>query len=299
MKISIIGAGGVGGFFGAKFALSGQDVVFICRGKNLEVCRKNGLTLESEGSKFIIKDAIFSDDYKEIEGSDYIIVTVKSYDTDIIAEQIKPYINPNTLIITIQNGIDNDLKLASALNSKNVLPGFARVAASTPEPGVVQHTSMGIIVLGEYNGEISERLKTFSTYCEKAGIQCDISKDILKERWNKYIWNCTYNIISAIYRKDLREILADKELNDLSINTMKELYAIAKLEGHDFNLDEAIKSKLEYTYNLGPFKTSTLQDVEKGKPLEIEAFTGYILKLAKKHNIKLPINEALYKLVQK
>ena len=280
MKISIIGTGGVGGYFGSKFYLVGSNVVFICRGKNLEVYKQKGLSLESNNNRYLIKDAVFTDNYEKITDSDYIIITVKSYDTDTVAQQIKSYVSPNTLIITVQNGINNDLKLASVLGSKNIIPGMAKIAVSTPEPGVIKHTSMGVIVIGEYNGEISQRLKTFSSYCEKAGIGCTISQNILKERWDKFIWNCTYNIISAIYRLNLREILADEKLKELSIDTMKELYHLAKKEGYDFNIDESIKSKLEYTYNLGPFKTSTLQDVEKGKPLELEAFTGYILKLA-------------------
>jgi len=297
MKIGIVGTGAVGGFFGGKLALAGFEVVFLSRGKTLDTLKTKGLILETKEKTSIIKNAIFTNDPSQLKGCDYILFTVKSYDTESVINQIKNYITSKSLVITQQNGINNDLILAEVLGKKNVIPALTKGGYSSPNPGYFRNLGFAAIEIGEYNGKISARLKNFANIFKKTGIDVILSKQIQTERWKKYIVNCTFNIISAITKLRVDQILNNHEIRNLCIRTMKELIIISKKEGILLNEKETINGSIMLAEKLGHFKTSTLQDIEKGKPIELEAFTGYVLKLAKKHNLKIPINETLYSLL--
>lgn len=297
MKIGIVGTGSVGGYFGGKLAFAGYDVVFLSRGRTLEILKTHGLTLETKEKTSIIKDAIFTDDPSELKTCKYILFTVKSYDTQSTISKIKNYISDDAIIITQQNGINNDLILSKVLGKKRVIPALTKGGYSSPNPGHFKNLGFASIEVGEYNGKISSRLKDFADIFKKTGIKVVISKEIQTERWKKYIVNCTFNIISAITKLRVDQILNNPEIHNLCIQTMKELIIISKKEGILLNEKETINGSIMLAKKLGPFKTSTLQDIEKGKPIELEAFTGYVLKLAHKHKIKVPINELLYTLL--
>lgn len=298
MKISIIGAGAVGGFFGAKLALAGLDVSFLARGKNLEFLKKYGLKFETEGKIYTIKDAIFTDNPKELGEPDYILFTVKSYDTKQTAEQIRSILGENTQVITPQNGINNDLILSEILGKEKVIPGMAKIGVSMPKPGWVKHMSLGILIIGEYDGLYTDRIKIFESIVKKAGIEFVASKNIQSDRWKKYIWNCTFNIICAITGFSVDKILQDEYLQQLCIDTMREILQIAKKENINLDEEEVMGSSLDLAKKLGHFKPSTLEDIEKGKPIELDAFTGTVISLAKKHNLPIPVNKVLYALLQ-
>ena len=297
MKIGIIGTGAVGGFFGGKLSLAGFEVVFLSRGRTLDALKTKGLILETKEKTSCIKNAIFTDDPSQLKGCDYILFTVKSYDTESVINQIKNYITSKSLVITQQNGINNDLILAEVLGKKNVIPALTKGGYSSPSPGHFRNVGFAAIEIGEYDGKISARLKDFADIFKKTGIDVVISKHIQTKRWKKYIVNCTFNIISAITKLRVDQILNSFEIRNLCIRTMKELIIISKKEGILLNEKGTINGSIVLAEKLGPFKTSTLQDIEKGKPIELEAFTGYVLKLAHKHNIKVPINETLYALL--
>ena len=297
MKIGIVETGAVGGFFGGKLSLAGFEVVFLSMGKTLDALKTKGLILETKEKIFIIKSAIFTDDSSQLKGCDYILFTVKSYDTESVINQIKNYITDETLVITQQNGINNDLILAEVLGKENVIPALTKGGYSSPSPGHFRNVGFAAIEVGEYNGKISVRLKDFATFFKSTGINVTISGQIQTERWKKYIVNCTFNIISAITKLRIDQILNNSEIRNLCIRTMKELIIISKKEGIILNEKETINGSIMLAKKLGPFKTSTLQDIEKGKPIELEAFTGYVLELAQKHRLKIPINETLYALL--
>lgn len=297
MKIGIVGTGAVGGFFGGKLALAGFDVVFLSRGETLKKLKSEGLKLETNEGISVIKNAIFTDDPSQLSGCDYILFTVKSYDTKSVINQIKKYITSRSLIITQQNGIDNDLVLAEVLNKKNVIPALTKGGYSSPNPGHFKNLGFASIEVGEYNGKISSRLKDFADIFKKTGIKVVISKQIQTERWKKYIVNCAFNIISAITKLRIDQMLNNPEIYNLCVLTMKELIIISKKEGILLNEKETINESIMLAEKLGPFKTSTLQDIEKGKSIELEAFTGYVLKLAHKYKLRAPINETLYALL--
>lgn len=298
MKISIIGTGAVGGFFGAKLALAEFDISFFARGKNLEEMRKNGLKFETRGKIYNIKDAIFTDNPKELGKPDYILFTVKSYDTKKTAKQIKEIVGENTNVITPQNGINNDIILSEILGKDRIIPGMAKIGVNMPRPGWVKHTSLGILIIGEYDGSYSDRIKDFESIAKKAGIEFIASKNIQSDRWKKYIWNCTFNIICAITQLAVDQVLQDEFLYKLCIDTMNEILQVAEKENINLDEEEAIKITIDLAKKLGHFKPSTLEDLERGKPIELEAFTGTVISFGEKHHVPTPINNTLYALLR-
>lgn len=297
MRIGIIGTGAVGGFFGAKLKLAGNDVVFLSRGETLKMLKSNGLTLETKEKTSIIKDAIFTDNPSELTTCKYILVTVKSYDTKSAINQIKDYLDEDALVITPQNGINNDILLSEVLGNHRVIPGLAKGGYSSPKPGFIKNLGFAILMVGAYDGKTSSRLKEFVDICNKAGIETILSNNIQIDRWKKYTWNCTFNIISSITRLRVDQMLNNSKIRDLCVNTMKEIILIANKEGVILSEEDTIREEIVLAEKLGTFKTSTLQDIENGKRIELEAFTGYILELAQKHNLEIPINEILYDLL--
>lgn len=298
ISIGIVGTGAVGGFFGSKFALAGYHVVFLSRGETLKSFKTNGMRFESLGKQSVIKDAIFTDNAEDLKICKYVFFTVKSYDSSSAIDQIKTHIAHDTTIITPQNGINNDVLLSEALGKQQVLPALAKIGVSTPKPGFVKHTGLGILVAGEYDGKSSARLSELAMLCKNAGIEFIPTNKIQVERWKKYIWNCTFNIIASITRLRLDQILKDSSLKSLCEETIKEMLLIADKEGVHFDDEpDPVQARIGFAEKLGTFKPSTLEDLEKGKRIELDAFTGYILTLAHKHNIAVPINEALYALL--
>ena len=219
--------------------------------------------------------------------------TVKSYDTKSAINQVKGYVDGNALIITVQNGINNDLLLSEAFGQR-VIPGYAKGGYSCPRPGYFRNTGFAILTVGEYDGRKSFRLIEFVRICQIAGIEAAVSSNIQTERWKKYILNCTFNIISAITRLSVDRMLDYSKVHDLCTRTMKEIISVAKTEGVVLNEEDTIRETIALIEKLGTFKPSTLQDIEKGKPIELEAFTGYVIKLARKHDLPVPINELFY-----
>lgn len=294
IKVGVVGTGAVGGYFGGKLSLGGAEVVFLSRGKTLETLKRDGLIIHSSGEKFEVKNAAFTDNPAALSGCDYILFTVKSYDTQATIDQIKPHVSKHTIIVTPQNGVSNDELLCDAFGKERVIPGMAKIGVNTLSPGVITHLSLGIIQLGEYDGMETDRLIRLKKAFENAGVECVVSKTIQLDRWKKFIWNCTFNIVASITGLTLDRILDDAVLHDLCEKVMHELKTVAEAEGIDFGDEDVIKVRFEYTQKLGAFKPSTLEDVEKGKPIELDAFTGTILKLAEKHKIDVPVNQTLY-----
>lgn len=297
MKIGVVGTGAVGGFFGAKLKLAGFDVVFLSRGKNLEVTKKEGLTLDTLGKIYSIKNAVFTDKIENLNNCDYILFTVKSYDTKKTAEQIKKIVGKTTTVITPQNGINNDIIIGEIIGKEKVIPAMAQVGVSTPHPGYIKHVSLGKLTFGEYDGKYSDRIKEFESILKKAGIESVVTDNIQLARWKKYIWNCTFNIIAAITGLSLDKILADSYLKELCKNTILEIKTIAEKEGIIFDEKDVVNARIKLAEVMGTFKPSTLEDLEKGKRIELDAFTGNVIELARKHKVSVPINTTLYALL--
>ena len=288
-----MGAGAVGGTFGALLAkVKTNTVFFIARGQHLEAVKRNGLSVQSRKENFTIKVNV-SDNPNDFESKpDLILLTVKSFDTDSAIEQLKPIVFRKTQILSLQNGIENYPKLVNAFGEKRVVRGFCGMNAEVLQPGVIQG-GQGYIFIGENIGEISARIQWLKSLFETSKIQCTVSQDIHQDVWRKFAWNCIFNIVSATTQLTVGEIVDDPEKIQLCKELFKEISQVAKSQDVMLGPDKE-KLIFDIAGDSGHIKPSTLQDRLKGKRMEYDAFTGALIRLADKHKIHIPINRALY-----
>ena len=288
-----MGAGAVGGTFGALLAkVKTNTVFFIARGQHLEAVKRNGLSVQSRKENFTIKVHV-SDNPGDFKSKpDLILLTVKSFDTESAIEQLKPVVFRKTQILSLQNGIENYPKLVNAFGDERVVRGFCGMNAEVLQPGVIQG-GPGYIFVGENIGEVSARIQWLKSLFETSNIQCTVSQDIHQDVWRKFAWNCIFNIVSATTQLTVGKIVDDPEKIQLCKELFKEISQVAKSQDVMLGPDKE-KLIFDIAGDSGDIKPSTLQDRLKGKRMEYDAFTGALIRLADKHKIHIPINRALY-----
>lgn len=302
MKIVIIGSGGAGGYFGAKLAKAGEEVTFVARGAHLQAMQASGLTVESaiEGEWQVKARAV--ENLVGHEEADIVLICVKSYDTDGAAELAKPVIGPNTGVLSLQNGLDNEDKIARVLGMQHVIGGVCYVFSNIVRPGVIAHHQLGRIVMGEMNGQPSERTKAFLAACQRASIPAEIAPNIRKTLWEKFVFLAALAGTTALTRlpiKFIREIPETGRLWELQV---EELLALAKADG--VVLDEDMKARcVKLVDSLAPNNYSSLyHDLIQGKRLELDALHGYATQLGQRLGVPTPtlfaVNAALRPYVQ-
>jgi 2-dehydropantoate 2-reductase len=299
MKISIVGVGAVGGYFGGKLAKAGLDVTFISRGATLEALQEKGLRIKSYTGDFTIKKPKVAHDFKAIVDSDVVLLCVKSYSTREVAKALKHVISDNTIIVSLQNGIENEDILSEILGTEKIIGSVVFITSSVPEPGLIKHTSYGKIMLGELDGKVTERVRKIEKMFLDAGVPAGITPNIKKELWKKLMLNIPYNGFTSLVRGPLKNYFEIPEAQECFLRALKEVQAVAQMEGYNLT-DEDIESALKFTKTDGftNFKSSTLLDIEAGKPIEIDALQGAVIKAARKYNIDVPINKLIYALLK-
>jgi len=294
MNIVVIGAGGVGGYFGGKLAQVGFDVTFIARGKHLEAIKNRGLQIKSIFGDFIVSPKV-TDDITEIINPDLIILGVKSWQVIDVAKQILPIIGENTVVLPLQNGVDNADKLMTVLNSKNVLAGLCKIVSRLESPGIINHFAYNPeIVFGEYDNLETDRVKTIKIMFDKAGINNTISEDIHLDIWTKFLFIATVSGVGAITRTVFGEFRKDDEVRQILYQTANEIITIANAKG--VKLDNShIEMVIKIIDNLDYNTTASMQrDIMEGKPSELENFNGYIVKMGKELHFATPVNSFTY-----
>ncbi len=294
MKIVVIGAGGVGGYFGAKMSKAGFDIDFIARGITLEAICKNGLQIKSINGDFTVHPSV-SSDVSIIKNAQLIILGVKSWQIIDIAKQIKPFLNENAMVLPLQNGADNADKLLTVLSSNHVVAGLCKIVSKIEKPGIINH--FGIepeIIFGEYNNEITKRIVKVKSIFDKSKIKNTLSKNIHLEIWRKFLFITTISGMGALTRSVLGKIRENDFLRQKMIETAQEIVEIANKKGIDLDqidIDKMIGviDKLNYQ------TTSSLQrDMMEGKPSELDNFNGFIVKMGKELQIETPVNSFIY-----
>ncbi|HEX2228247.1 MAG TPA: 2-dehydropantoate 2-reductase [Candidatus Binatia bacterium] len=294
MRIVVMGAGAVGGYFGAKLAAAGHKVAFIARGKHLEALRRGGLRINSPGGALHIQNALFTDDPARTDSADLILLCVKSYDTELAARALEPITREKTAILSLQNGIDNPEKIAQRFGAHRTLAGVVYVGAQVVAPGVIEHSSGGRIILGPLGGGRSQAAKEVHETIAASAIPCEISSDIKSALWRKLLWNAPFCAISCLTGASVGSILGSKSLSTLAIDCMEEVRQAAqtcKVELPSRLIDEI----LEFSKTLGDFKPSMLQDLQAGKPLEYEAFNGIVVRVLGAAGKDAPVNNVFYR----
>ena len=297
MRIAVIGTGAVGGYFGAKLAEAGHELVFLARGKHLEALQAAGLRILSPNGDLHIQKADFLASAAQAGVVDVILFCVKSYDTQSAAESLGPLLSAHTTILSLQNGIDNPEKIAAVWRDHAVFPGVVYLGAEICSPGVIRHSNGGKVVFGAADGQRSQSAMQIERLLSEAGIPCQLSSNIHEVQWSKLLWNAAFCAISCLARADVKQIVDSAPLTCLATDCMVEVQSAAELRG--VILPRALFDQtLAFSRGLGAFKPSMLQDLEAGKRLEYEAFNGLIVRVLRASGKAAPINQAFQSLLQ-
>lgn len=294
MKIGIMGTGGIGGYFGGLLARGGSDIHFVARGKHRQAILEDGLQIVSSQGSFQVMIHVTSEPH-EIGPVDLLLFCVKSYDTESVARFVAPMIEQNTVVLTLQNGIDNAEKLVREYGEERIMAGTAFVEASIAAPGVIAHSGKaGRIVFGELSGKKTARAEAILDTFRRAGIDAELSEDVHQVLWSKFLFICGIHGVSTLSHASLGLVLSCPETRDLVVGVMQEIEALAKARGvklPDHVVSEAVR--LAESYNKS-FKCSMLRDLEWRRPMEIEALNGMVVKLGRQSGVDTPLNQAIY-----
>ncbi|WP_282016753.1 ketopantoate reductase family protein [Salegentibacter mishustinae] len=295
MKILIFGIGGVGGYFGGNLAQAGYNVTMIARGKHLEAINKNGLEVESINGNFKVKPNLVIDELAKVPTPDLVILGVKSWQIQEVANKLKPLISPETMILPLQNGANNVEKLLEILPQRNVLAGLCHIVSFVERPGKIKHVSFEPrITFGEIDNSTSERIQRLKTVFEKAGITNFNPENIQLEIWKKFLFITTISGLGGLTRVSIDKIRESEYLYDLLLKTAKEIKLVANAKGIPL-AEEHLEKAFEIIQNQPPGTTaSTQRDIMAGRPSELENFNGFIVKEAEKLGIATPVNKMIY-----
>jgi 2-dehydropantoate 2-reductase len=299
MRIAVMAAGALGGYFGARMAAAGHDVFFIARGANLDAIRTNGLKVESVLGDLYLPDPNVTDDPAKIGLVDIVLFAVKLWDTEKAAEQALPLVGPDTRVITLQNGVDSAERLAPIFGTDNVVAGSAYIATVISAPGVVTHTSkFARMVCGRIDGKPDARLKAFTDAAQAAGIDIALSDTVDRERWQKFVFLVGLSGATATTRKPLGPILADPDTRAFFHSLMREVVAVGRAKGVSLPADFA-DDRMKFGESSPPtFKASLLHDLERGNRLELDWLAGKVVEFGRALGVPTPANEAVYAMLK-
>ena len=295
-RIAVVGAGAVGGYFGGMFARAGAPILFIGRKHFADAIESKGLVLDqSHGQEKIRIEA--TTDISAVRDCSLILLCVKANDTKEIAAQMAPFVGRDTTVVCLQNGVDNAERVRAAANVL-AIPAAVYVAVSMPEPGRVKHLARGDLIIGPPSEKTIDIAKVF----ERAGIPCRISENIEGELWVKLLRNCALNAISALGHARYGEIAQNANAKHLMQNIVDEVLAVARaarvvMPGvHD--RESGMAAAMDLAMQMSGAFSSTAQDLNRGRPTEIEALNGYVVRRGTELGVPVPVNHALFTLVK-
>lgn len=280
MRIAIMGAGGVGGYFGGLLAHAGYDVVFIARGEHLAAIQAHGLRVESVHGDFVVRPASATDDPATVGPVDYVIFAAKTHHFDQALEAMRPLIGPDTAVLPLQNGIDAAERVAAALGRRHVLGGLCQVGSYIAAPGVIRQISQfRRVVAGELDGQITPRVEAIIAALQAAGATAEATTDIQAALWAKFIFIAPFSGVAAVARAPAGEIMACPPTRSLLEQAMREVEAVAHARGIALATD-IVERTMAFCDAMAPQQTASMQrDVMEGKPSELESMIGVMVRL--------------------
>jgi 2-dehydropantoate 2-reductase len=297
MKIIIAGTGAVGGYYGGVLAHAGHDVFFIARGMQLTALRERGLSVKSINCDFTLPSLKCGENADSFGHAGLILVCFKTYDTAKTLDLYKAGVGPDTAIISLQNGVDNEDTIAGRYGADKVLGGVSFIGSRVESPGVILHTAASNIAIGELDGRVSDRAKKLGDVFGKAGVKCKVSSDIKRDMWGKTIWNTGFNAICAILECSAQEAIRFEETRSVVRTAMLEWIAVAKASGVELTPDMADKH-IERTFTAGEIIPSMLQDKRAGRRMEIDTFNGKAVELGLKYGVETPVNRTFTAMIR-
>lgn len=295
MKITIIGTGGVGGYFGGRLALAGNDVTFVARGEHYNAIAQNGLKVKSTLGEFTIKPAKVVKTLDEaVLNCDLVLVCTKAWQVAEVAQQISPFIGTDTMVLPLQNGVLAAEELANHLTTKNVVGGLCRIFSKIEGPGVISHFGADpTLVFGELDHSTSERCAWLKYTFENAGFTNIWSENIHTDLWKKFLMICSSALL-AVTKTNYGQLRSIPETRDLLEEMYTEIYNVGISSGIKLPTD-IVEKTMKAVDSFPPESTSSLtRDIWDGKPSELEYQNGTVVKLGKKHGVETPVNRFIY-----
>lgn len=296
MRIAIYGAGGAGGYFGARLARAGDDVVFIARGEHLHAIRSDGLRVDSVEGDFAVRPAAATDDPAEAGPVDAVIVGVKSWQVPEAARAMRPLIGPETFVVPLQNGVEASDQLADALGRDRVLGGVAKVFSLVAGPGRLRHLGgPAEIAFGELDNRATARLERFRDTLVHAGLGARIAADIRIALWEKFLFIVPAGGLGALARAPVGIVRSIPETRLLLEHGMREIFDVARARKIPL-ADDVTARTLAFVDALRPDATMSMQrDIAAGRPSELEAWNGAVVRLGREAGIATPLHDFIYR----
>lgn len=293
MRVAIWGAGGVGGYLGARLAQGGADVAFVARGSHLAAMQRDGLRVESPLGDAHLADIEASADPADLEPADLVAVTVKGRDLVEAAAGLGPLLKPGTAVISFLNGVESTGILADAVGADRVLGGICYMPLVVAAPGVIRHTGqVNRYVFGEIGGARSDRVLAFDAACRAGGLDAVVSDDIARDLWLKFIMLAPFGAMTCLTRAPLGVFLADAEARAQYQAGMEEVAAVGRALGIRLP-DDAVARNMDFSLHRADpsTKSSMLEDLERGRPLELDSLAGSVVRLGQRAGVPVPFHE--------
>jgi 2-dehydropantoate 2-reductase len=299
MKIAIVGTGGVGGYYGALLARAGQDVTFIARGAHLQAIRQNGLRIKSVHGDFIISPARATDKPAEVGPVDLILFATKSYQTDEAVAAMKPMIGKDTVIVPFQNGIDAIERIGLTVGMEHMIGGATWIYSTVEAPGVIGHYSQfHRIAVGEPGGKETERLKAVLDVLKTSGATVEMSNDIQKVLWTKFVFISAISAMGCLTRLTIGEYRNVPESRAMLMAAVAEIAAVGRARGVALDVDVVEKTLAFIDTGAPGMKPSMQRDVEGGKRSELETMIGVVMRMGGLQNVPTPVMGFAYSILK-
>jgi 2-dehydropantoate 2-reductase len=293
MRIAVVAAGGIGGYFGGLLARAGEEVAFVARGAHLEAIRRHGLTVRSSRGDFTVR-APAAADPAELGPADLVLFAVKAYDTDTAAALLPPLLGANAPALTLQNGIEQVGQIGKQVGPERVLAGSVHLAVQIAAPGVILHTAgAGKIVFGEPQGPPTDRVRRVAAAFQRAGILHEAFGDMRFVLWDKLLFIAGVGGVTALARSGIGPLLASAEGMELLRTSMHEVVEVARAQGVDLGPD-AMERTLRFAATFpADWRSSLARDLEAGRRLEVEALNGAVARAGRAAGVPTPVHQAI------
>jgi len=292
MRIAVVGAGAMGGFYGALLARSGCEVHFLMR-RDYEAVRRRGLMVRSVWGDFHLERVNCYREAGEMPAAEVVFIGLKTTANGRYGELVGPLMGPNSLALTAQNGLGNEEQLAGLFGAERVAGGLAFLCANRGEAGVIEHLDYGQLTVGNWGRGPDERLREFARLAERAGVRCDLTEDLALSRWKKLVWNVPFNGLSALLDVTVDQLAREGRVRRRAERLMAEVQAAAAAEGHAIE-DGYAAYMWELTEKMRPYYTSMQLDRRRHEPMEVESILGEPLRRGRERGVALPEMTALY-----
>jgi len=295
MRIAVMGAGGVGGYFGAKLAQGGHEVMFIARGRHLAAMRERGLAVRSANGDVRLAQPNVAEDPAKVPAVDVVLFAVKLWDTESAAEALRPLVAKGGVVIPFQNGVESIDRVSAIVGAEHVMGGVAYIAATIAEPGVIVHTgTMARLRFGPVLPDQRPAAEALLAACKGAGIDAELSADIRRALWEKFVFLSAFSGLTSVARQPIGVLRADPDLRGVLGAAMREAWAVGRAK-HIALADDFVAQQLEFADGLpSEMKSSMLNDLNAGGRLEAPWLSGAVARMAGELGLPAPVNATLY-----